>query len=84
MTFDGCLTPCVLSYDINLLLQLKFYYHIVTGTVIAEWGRGLLIIHIVHSKFQFPSKVFLAYVTFVATVLILLLPEHFRMALVHY
>jgi hypothetical protein len=35
-----------------------------------------VVIHIIHSKVQFPSEMSLAYVTLVTTVLILLLLEH--------
>jgi hypothetical protein len=43
-----------------------------------------VVIHIILHKLQFSSEMPLAYVTFVTTVLILLLPEHIRIALVHY
>jgi hypothetical protein len=43
-----------------------------------------VVIHIVSCKSQFPSKMSLAYVTFVATAVILLLTEYLRKALVLY
>jgi hypothetical protein len=43
-----------------------------------------VIIHIIHSELQFPWKMFLAYITFVTNILILLLPEHLQTAVTHY
>jgi hypothetical protein len=47
-------------------------------------NKSQAVIHIIHSELQFPSKykVSLVYVTFVTTFVILLLPEHLRIALV--
>jgi hypothetical protein len=77
---------------IILLLQLKFYVLQLQGTpwqpcfvviddiVIEEQ----VVIHIVHSKLQCPSKMALVYVTFVTTVPVLLLLDHLWIALVCY
>jgi hypothetical protein len=46
--------------------------------------RSQIFIHIVHSELQFPSLVPLAHFTSVTRVLILLLMEQFRMALVRH
>jgi hypothetical protein len=59
-----------------------------TVCFVAEWEGGSdkrqVVIRIVHSKLQLPSKMSLAYITSVTTVLTLLLPEHLRMAPVRY
>jgi hypothetical protein len=69
----------MLVYVVN---SLSLYVLLLNG----EGGsdKGQVAIDIVHPKLQFPSKVSLAYVTFVTTVLILPLREQLRMALVRY
>jgi hypothetical protein len=78
------------SYPValKLLWQLKFYcsaaareYHEDCVSLL-KWEDGSdrrqVVIHIFHSELQFPSEVFLAYVTFIITVLMLLLLKTIR------
>jgi hypothetical protein len=69
------------------------YYSTVAGnttTIVfrCSMGKALVIkdfvIQIAHSKFLFPRKFSLSYVTLVTTVLTLLLPEKFRTVLILY
>jgi hypothetical protein len=94
--YNTCLTKCsiqaVLSCDIKATFATEVL--LLQGTpqelciLLLNWGGGgdkrQVVIHTVHSKLQFPSKVSLAYVAFVITVLTLLLPEYLQMALIHY
>jgi hypothetical protein len=76
------LTQGLLSYDIKATFAAEVLT--VAGntmTTVSLNGEGgsdkrQVVIQIVHSKQQFPSNVSLAYITYVTTVLILLLPEH--------
>jgi hypothetical protein len=93
--FDLSSTQVVLAYDIKVTFE-NWSSTILTLQE-TSWrpcvsllngndcdGKRQVVIHIVHSKLQFPSKVSPAYVIYVANVLILLLLRHFRMALVPY
>jgi hypothetical protein len=68
------------SLTLLLLLQLKFYYPALAGDTMAvsllngEAGsdKRQVVMHIVHSKFQIPSEMSLAYITLLIKVLILL------------
>jgi hypothetical protein len=92
--FDNCLTHGVLSHDIKATFTAKVIlsyccreHHGDCASLLNGEGGSVkrqVVIHIVRSKLQFPSKIFLACHFCNQCSTILLFPEHFSVALVHY
>lgn len=93
--FDLSSTQVVLAYDIKATFEN--WSSTILKLQEAPWrlcislltGKGCndkrqVVIHIVHFKLQFSSKMSPAHIIYIANVLTVLLLEHFRMALIPY